>query len=99
MAVKVLIKRKIKDGNLNEASKLLTKARYNAMSQQGYISSETLSGCDDPNNVVVVSMWQRIENWNQWKNSGLRAENEANFEALLDEPVEYEAYNLGLQIP
>jgi heme-degrading monooxygenase HmoA len=97
MAVKVLIKRKVKNGNLSAASQLLTKARYIAMSQQGYISSETLSGCDDPNNVVVVSMWQRIENWNQWKNSGSRAENEAEFEALLDGPVIYEAYNLGLQ--
>ena len=96
MAVKVLIKRKVKDGKLNEASKLLIKARYNAMGQQGYISSETLSGCDDPNNVVVITMWQRIENWNQWKNGDLRAENETAIEALLDGPTEYETYNLGL---
>ncbi len=98
MAVKVLIKRKIKDGKLIEVSRLLNKARYNAMGQKGYISSETLSGCDDPNNVVVISMWQRIENWNQWKNGDLRAENETAFEALLDEPTEYETYNLGLQL-
>jgi len=98
MAVKVLIKRKIKDGKLNEASKLLIKARYNAMGQPGYISSETLSGCDHQNNVVVVSMWQRIENWNQWEKSELRAENEVEFEALIDGPVEYETYNLGLQL-
>ena len=96
MAVKVLIKRKIKNGKLNDASKLLIKARYNAMGQPGYISSETLSGCDDPNNVVVISMWQRIENWNQWKNGDLRAENETAFEALLVGPTEYETYNLGL---
>jgi len=96
MAVKVLIKRKIKDGKINDASKLLIKARYNAMGQPGYISSETLSGCDDPNNVVIISMWQRIENWNQWKNGDLRAENETAFEALLDGSTEYETYNLGL---
>jgi heme-degrading monooxygenase HmoA len=98
MAVKVLIKRKIKDGKLNEASKLLIKARYKAMDQPGYISSETLSGCDDQNNVVVVSMWQKIENWNEWKKSDIRAENESQFETLLDGPVEYETYNLGLQL-
>jgi len=98
MAIKVLIKRKIKDGKMNEASKLLIKARYNAMGQQGYISSETLSGCDDQNNVVVVSMWQKIENWNQWEKSELRAENETKFETFLDGPVEYETYNLGLQL-
>ena len=65
MAVKVLIKRKIENGKLNETSKLLIKARYAAMGQQGYISSETLTDCDDPNKVVVISMWQKIENWNQ----------------------------------
>ena len=96
MAVKVLIKRKIKEGQLNDASKLLIKARYNAMGQPGYISSETLSGCDDSNNVLVISMWQRIEDWDQWKNGDLRAENETAFEALLKGPIEYETYNLGL---
>ena len=98
MAIKVLIKRKIKDGKLNEASKLLIKARYNAMDQPGYISSETLTGCDEQNNVVVVSMWQKIENWNQWEKSEVRAENETKFESLLDGPVEYETYDLGLQL-
>ena len=98
MAVKVLIKRKMADGKLNEVSQLLNKARYNAMGQPGYISSETLSGTDDPNNVVVVSMWQKIEHWDQWKNSDARAENEAKFEALLDGPTEYETYNLGLNL-
>ena len=98
MAVKVLIKRKIKDGRINDASKLLIKARYNAMGQPGYISSETLSGSDDQNNVVVISMWQRIENWNQYKNSDLRNEIETQFETLLDGPTEYETYNLGLQL-
>ena len=83
---------------MNDVSKLLLKARYNAMDQQGYISSETLSGCDDTNNVLVISMWQKIEDWNQWKNNELRAENEAAFEALLDGPTEYETYNLGLQL-
>ncbi len=96
MAVKVLIKRKIKNGKLSEASKLLIKARYAAMGQQGYISSETLTDCNDPNNVVVVSMWQKIENWNQWKNTDLRSEIESGFESLLDGSTKYEAYNLGL---
>jgi len=97
MAVKVFIKRKIKDGKLNEASKLLIKARYNAMEQEGYISSETLSDCDRPNHVMVISMWQKIAHWKRWKDSDLRAENEAGFAALLDGPTEYETYNLGLQ--
>jgi quinol monooxygenase YgiN len=96
MAVKVLIKRKIKNNKMSEASKLLIKARYAAMGQQGYISSETLTDCDDPNNIVVISMWQKIENWNQWKNTALRSEINTEFKALLDESTKYECYNLGL---
>ena len=98
MAVKVFIKRKIKNGKLNEASKLLIKARYAAMGQQGYISSETLTECDDPNNVVVISMWQKLENWSQWKDTDLRSEIDAEFETLLDGSTKYEYYNLGLVI-
>ena len=96
MAVKVLIKRKVKNGKLKEASKLLIKARYAAMNQKGYISSETLTNCNDQNRVAVISMWQKLEDWNQWNNSTLWAENEAAFETLLDEPTEYEAYEIGL---
>ena len=98
MAVKVLTKRKVKNGKLKEASKLLIKASYAAMNQQGYISSETLTNCNDQNRVAVISMRQKIEDWNQWKNNTLRAENEAVFETLLDEPTKYEAYELGLVI-
>jgi heme-degrading monooxygenase HmoA len=98
MAVKVLIKRKIKDGKLKEASKLLIKARYAAMNQQGYISSETLTNCIDPNRIAVISMWQNLEDWTRWKNSAVRAENEAKFRALLDGTTEYEPYNLGLDL-
>jgi heme-degrading monooxygenase HmoA len=57
-----------------------------------------LSDCDDPKYLLVISMWQRIEDWDQWKNDDLREENEAAFEALLDGPTEYETYNLGLQL-
>ncbi|UCF89849.1 MAG: antibiotic biosynthesis monooxygenase [Desulfobacterales bacterium] len=96
MAIKVLIKRKIKEGHLRDASKLLIKARYGAMEQNGYISSETLSSLDDPNKILVISMWQKIEDWQGWKNSPVRQANEAEFEKLLNAPTEYETFELGL---
>ena len=68
MAVKILIKRKFKESDPNKISKMLTTARYGAMQQEGYISSETMWDHDDPHKVVVASMWQTIENWNKWKN-------------------------------
>ena len=96
MAVKVLIKRKIKDGNMQAAARLLINSRKGAMTQPGYISSETLLSLDDPAKVTVVSMWQKKEDWQSWKNSAAREEIQAEFESYLSEPVEYEHYALGL---
>ena len=97
MAIKVLIKRKIKQGQLRAAGQLLLNARYKAMEQSGYISSETLSDTDDAHKIVVVSMWQDLASWQGWKTSDSRQTNEARFEPLLDGPTQYETYNLGMQ--
>jgi heme-degrading monooxygenase HmoA len=98
MAVKILIKRKFKDGNMQAASRLLINNRNGAMMQPGYISSETLRNIDDRDQVVVVSMWDKSESWNAWKNSEARMANEAEFKDYLIGETEYEHYSLGLSI-
>ena len=98
MAVKVFIKRRVKSEKLKEAYQLVTRARYEAMKFKGYISSETLSGIEDPETILVASMWKTIENWDSWKNSGTRKEIEDEFDKLLDEPTVYESFALGVQI-
>ena len=98
MVVKILIKRKFKNGNMQAASRLLINNRNGAMMQPGYISSETLRNIDDRNQVVVVSMWEKIEAWNAWKNSETRTANEAEFKDYLIGEVEYEHYSLGLSV-
>ena len=96
MAVKILIKRKIKDGNMQAASRLLINSRQGAMTQPGYISSETMRSLDDPGQVVVVSMWQSKEDWQTWKDSETRKAIQAEFDAYLVGQTEYEHYSLGL---
>ena len=96
MAIKVFIKRKIKDGKLQEASRLIGKTRYGAMGQKGYISSETFTGHSDPNRILVTSMWHELDHWNKWKNSEQRKENEAAFQKIVEGSTEYEIYNLGI---
>ena len=46
MVVKVLIKRKIKEGRTRGVFALLNKFRFDAMKQKGYISGETLFNHD-----------------------------------------------------
>ena len=96
MAVKILIKRKFKDGNMQAASRLLIENRKGAMQQEGYISSETLRSLDDPDQVTVVSMWESRTAWENWKNSDTRKRNEAEFKEYLVGKTEYEHYSLGL---
>ena len=96
MAVKILIKRKFKDGNVRAASRLLINNRKGAMEQSGYISSETMRSLDDPNLIVVVSIWQNIEAWEAWKNSDTRIANESEFKNYVEGQTEYEHYSLGL---
>ena len=98
MAVKILIKRKFKDGNMKAASRFLINHRNGAMEQSGYISSETLRSIDDPDQIVVVSMWDDLESWEAWRNSDVRKANEAEFKDYLIGEAEYEHYSLGLPL-
>ncbi len=98
MAVKILIKRKIKNGNMRAASRLVINNRTGAMKHPGYISSETMRSLDDPSLIVVVSMWQNIEAWETWKNSEIRIANEAEFKDYVVGSTEYEHYSLGLPL-
>jgi heme-degrading monooxygenase HmoA len=95
MAVKVLIKRRFRDDNFNQISRVLIKFRSEAMTQDGYISSETMWDYNDPKRVVVGSTWRSIEKWNNWKESGSRKALIAEIEGLIEGPVEYEIFNLG----
>lgn len=95
MTVKIFIKRKIKDGKFQKASEMMIQARTNVLGSKGYITSEMLRGCDDPNEVLIVSMWEKKEDWDRYKNSSSRKEIESKLNDLLDGPTIYAAYQLG----
>ena len=98
MAVKILIIRKFNAERIKEAAQLIIKARYAAMRQPGYISSETLSDLEDASRIVVSSMWRSIDDWNNWKSSSERDEFETEMKKLQVEPTKFEAFALGMQI-
>lgn len=96
MAIRVLIKRRFKEGYFNEINNVIKDVRYGAMDQEGYISSETMWDHEDPFRVIVASNWRGIENWNNWRNSDLRKSKEDKFEEFLDGETEYEIFDLGV---
>ena len=95
MIVKVIIKRKIQQGKTREVFSLLNKFRSQAMNRKGYISGETLFNYDDPNEVMVISIWHGVENWLKWKDDEERKANERLLERWLDGATEYQTYVLG----
>lgn len=96
MAVKIFISRKFKNDALKDAPAMLIQARKNAMSNNGYISTETLVNHDDPCEIVVVSMWQKKEDWDVYVRSPQRQENEKKFAALLATETDYRVYKMGM---
>ena len=96
MAVKIFIKRHVKEGKVDKAYTLLNKIRSNAMNQPGYISGETLVNHYDYRSITVISTWQSVEDWINWEESDERAGNEVELESLLEKSTKYEIYDMGL---
>ena len=97
MLVKVMIKRKIQDGKAREVFALLNKSRSAAMNQKGYITGETLINHDNPREILVIAMWQDMENWLKWRENPERKANETILERWLEEPTAYESYIFSTQ--
>jgi heme-degrading monooxygenase HmoA len=96
MAVKVLIKRRFKEKYFKEIVEIIKEHRYGAMSQDGYISSETLWDTNDPYRVVVASNWQSLQHWKAWKNSKERIAADQKIGRYLDGETAYETYSMGI---
>ena len=96
MAVKVLIKRHFTPEHIDQATKILIRARYEAMKMEGYIASETWRDLRDPSRIVVVSMWQTPEAWEKWYASSQRREFAVELEKIMVEAERIEPYELGL---
>jgi heme-degrading monooxygenase HmoA len=92
MIVKVIIKRDVGEGKEKVFFHLLKNLRLNAMNQDGYISGETLICAEKTNRVLVISKWESLEVWNNWKIDIKRREIDSRLSELQDNPTIYEPY-------
>ena len=73
MTVKIVIRRKVPKEKEIELLPLIKQLRIATTRQAGYISGETLQRIDKPGETVVVSTWERAEDWNRWITSPERS--------------------------
>lgn len=92
MIVKVLIKRHVEADNERQIFELLKQMRASATKQEGYISGETLVNTKDPQEFIVISTWQSMEDWIGWRDSTERKEIDSKIEAFQIEPTSYDSY-------
>ena len=95
MAVKIIVKRKVSKEKESELLPLLLELRTKAMSQEGYITGETLRRIDAPEEVLTIGTWQSAEAWEAWASSKERAKIQDKVDALLGEKTEYGVYYYG----
>lgn len=95
MAVKIIIKRRVLKDKESEVLPLLIQLRSKAITQSGYISGETLSNVDNPEEYLVISTWRSVGDWKAWESSKERAEVQKKIDALLGEKAEYGIYLYG----
>jgi heme-degrading monooxygenase HmoA len=95
MAIKVIITRKVTKGKQKDLLPLLLELRSKAMNQKGYISGETLKGISDPDEFMVISTWNSLEDWKAWDDNPTRGEIQAKINAILEEKTIAKAYLYG----
>jgi heme oxygenase (mycobilin-producing) len=94
MAIQVIIKRKVKQGRqAKELVPLILQMRASAMYQPGYISGETLCDTEHPEDCLVISRWETVEDWNNWVLSQERSVIDQKIEILTREKSEYHIFS------
>jgi heme-degrading monooxygenase HmoA len=93
MTVKIVIKRKVSKEMEKALLPLIKEMRIATTRQRGYISGETLKRVDKPGETIVVSTWEKVEDWNRWVNSPERSALQQKIDTLLGKETEYEIYS------
>ena len=92
MPIQVIIKRKWQTDNPKALFPLLTELRSLAKNQPGYISGETLRSLDDPEDYMVVSHWETVDDWKKWLQSKERRDLQGKVDSLIGERTFYEIF-------
>ena len=94
MSIKVIIKRKWQVDKPEELLPLLAALRATARKQPGFISGETLRSLDDPEDYLVISIWETADDWKKWIQNKKRRDLQGKVDSLIGEKTFYGVWEL-----
>jgi heme-degrading monooxygenase HmoA len=74
---------------------LIHELRAEAMKQPGYITGETLINAEDRRNVLVISTWNKEDQWKAWDSSEKRIELTREVKSILEVPYTVSIFNFA----
>ena len=89
MGVRVIIERKIKAGRESEVMNVLRQLRTLTSRRRGFVSGDTMRSKSDPTVLMAISNWQRLEDWEAWRDSPERKESCREMEQFLLRPEKH----------
>jgi heme-degrading monooxygenase HmoA len=92
VAVHVIIKRKFKMNQPDKIIPLLKELNARAESQPGCISKVTLQSNEEQGEYLVVSVWETVEDWNNWFMNPERKEIQNQVDSVIGERTFYEVF-------
>ncbi|NLI32592.1 MAG: antibiotic biosynthesis monooxygenase [Deltaproteobacteria bacterium] len=95
MYVCVLIERKFKGSPYPEHLQAISNFRIGAMQQRGYIRGETLVNRENPQEVVVLSVWSSLEDWEKWLRCDERRKLEDEMAPYVEGPAKIRVFTMG----
>ncbi len=95
--VRVIIEHHAKDAkDVERLADLIRELRNEAMKRPSYITGETLANAEDACNILVISTWQNLEDWQAWDTSETRTKITQGINPLLAEPYTVRTYRYFL---
>ena len=95
MTVKIIILRTITPEEEPQVRPLLKLLHSLALDHEGYVSGESLTSWDDPNECLVISTWKSKEDWEAFIREPKVLEAHNAVDAILAKNTMYQVYYHG----
>ncbi len=92
MPVKVFIKRKCPRDKEKELFVCIKDIRRSVPQQPGYISGEYLKSIDETDEIVTISSWYTLEDWQTWFESEERKRIQSKIDSISGVTTDYSIY-------